>query len=95
MRKAGDVIGDRYIIVRPLGEGSTGKVYLAQKSGNENCLLALKEFDIRGMSDDEKTEYRELFYREAEILQIEERAPLCIYSWCIMKESAGQNTERH
>lgn len=69
MHNTGDVIGDRYRIVRPLGEGSTGKVYLVQKSGNDNRLLALKEFDIRGMSDDEKTEYRELFYREAEILQ--------------------------
>ncbi|MDQ7827246.1 MAG: serine/threonine-protein kinase [Candidatus Eremiobacteraeota bacterium] len=69
MLSAGDIIQGRYKMVKPLGEGSSGVVYLVEDTGAGGSLLALKELDLTGSSPDEKREYSELFGREISMLK--------------------------
>src|SRR5262245_17469564 len=61
---APDLIGDRYEVVRPLGQGSFGHTYLA-RDRRLGRMVALKRLDARAHRD---TKVFEMFQREAEVL---------------------------
>lgn len=62
------ILGDRYIIVKQIGQGGFGRTYLAQDTHRYNEKCVLKEFAplLEGDADLKKAE--ELFEREAGIL---------------------------
>lgn len=62
------ILGDRYIIVKQIGQGGFGRTYLAQDTHRYNEKCVLKEFAplLEGDIDLQKAE--ELFEREAGIL---------------------------
>lgn len=65
---AGNLIGNRYLIQKLLGQGGFGRTYLVydtQRFG-ESCVL--KEFVPANMGEDTLRKSRELFEREARIL---------------------------
>lgn len=66
---AGDLIKERYRVLKPIGEGASGKVYLVEDSGSGNELMALKELNLTGASPVEIREFSELFQREIAMLQ--------------------------
>ncbi|MGV8125301.1 MAG: serine/threonine protein kinase [Candidatus Xenobiia bacterium LiM19] len=69
MLRAGDIIKERYRVLKPIGEGASGKVYLVEDGGSRNELMALKELTLTGASPDEIQEFSELFQREIAMLQ--------------------------
>ena len=62
---AGDVVDNRYRIVRELGRGGTGITYLAE-SLETGQKVALKELSLKGLRDWKQIE---LFKREARTLE--------------------------
>jgi serine/threonine-protein kinase len=56
----------RYRLLEPIGEGTTGRVYLARDDGNDR-LVAIKLIDVSGERDDrEVADAKDRFRREAE-----------------------------
>ena len=63
-----NLINNRYAIQKILGEGGSGKTYLASDTHCFNELCVLKEFAPKGIEAEELKEFRSLFQREAQIL---------------------------
>jgi hypothetical protein len=70
-RQAGEVLRDHYEIVRGLGRGASGSVYLVNDTHYSSLEVqwVLKEVDLRGLSPEERREAEELFRRECALLQ--------------------------
>jgi serine/threonine protein kinase len=64
----GEVISNRYRIIRLLGQGGFGRTYLAEDSQTrQNCVL--KEFAPQVEKSEDLKKAKELFEREAKVLQ--------------------------
>jgi serine/threonine protein kinase, bacterial len=66
--QAGQVLGDRYVIIRQIGQGGFGTTYLAEDINRfrENCVL--KEFSPQVQTPYVVKKAEELFQREASVL---------------------------
>jgi serine/threonine-protein kinase len=64
----GDRLHNRYIIVRPLGKGGMGAVYLVEDARFTGRQLALKEMSEQGIDPVEARAALEAFKREAQLL---------------------------
>jgi len=63
------VVAGRYRLERILGEGASGRVYLARDTKERGAVWAVKELDYSALPISEVAEARELFAREAELLK--------------------------
>ena len=63
------IVAGRYRLERVLGEGASGRVYLARDTKDRGAVWAVKELDYTALPIDEVNEARELFSREAELLK--------------------------
>ena len=68
MIKPGDIVQERYAVVRPLGSGGFGAVFLATDSRLGNRQIALKYFATAHMRPDEAAQAAQLFQSEAHTL---------------------------
>jgi len=68
MLSPGDLLNNRYTIIRTLGTGAYGTVYLAEDRENPSQHRAVKEIDERELPPEDRADAAELFRREAEIL---------------------------
>jgi serine/threonine protein kinase len=62
-------VAGRYRLERILGEGASGRVYLARDTKERGAVWAVKELDYTALPIDETEEARQLFAREAELLK--------------------------
>ncbi len=62
------VMGDRYQVIRELGQGGFGHTYLAADMNRFNETCVLKELAPSGSNQDNLEKAKELFAREAEVL---------------------------
>ncbi|MEO0839524.1 MAG: serine/threonine-protein kinase [Cyanobacteria bacterium J06643_5] len=65
----GEVINDRYKIVRQLGQGGFGRTYLAEDIQQSHQRCVLKEFAPQVEEDKDLNKAKELFEREARVLK--------------------------
>lgn len=65
----GTLLGERYTILRQLGKGGQGSVYLAENTVTHQ-LVSIKQVLIKSISD---WKQYELFHREADFLQPQTR----------------------
>jgi serine/threonine protein kinase, bacterial len=63
------VVAGRYKLERILGEGASGRVYLARDTKERGACWAVKELDYSAVPISEVQEARDLFTREAELLK--------------------------
>lgn len=66
---SGDIIEDRYKILKTIGEGAFGTVYLVRDSLLDDEPFALKEMVETDIPEADRNEAVELFAREAEMLK--------------------------
>ncbi|HIK06039.1 MAG TPA: protein kinase [Trichormus sp. M33_DOE_039] len=64
----GLTLGDRYVIVRQLGQGGFGRTYLAEDINRFRELCVLKEFSPQVQTEYVLQKAQELFQREASVL---------------------------
>ncbi|NJO29437.1 MAG: protein kinase [Richelia sp. SL_2_1] len=64
----GQTLGDRYLIVRQLGQGGFGRTYLAEDVNRFRELCVLKEFSPQVQTEYVLQKSEELFEREASVL---------------------------
>ena len=65
------LLADRYDIIKPLGTRGSERVYLARDIESINCpYCTVSRFSIPTRNDAEEASIRELFYCEAEVLQL-------------------------
>ncbi len=64
----GQTLGDRYLVVRQLGQGGFGKTYLAEDINRFRELCVLKEFSPQVQTEYVLQKSEELFEREASVL---------------------------
>ncbi|BAY13967.1 serine/threonine-protein kinase [Calothrix sp. NIES-2098] len=64
----GQVLGDRYLIVRQIGQGGFGRTYLAEDVNRFRELCVLKEFSPQVQTAYVLQKAEELFQREASVL---------------------------
>jgi len=69
MLSSGDTVKGCYTVIKSIGGGAFGTVYLVSDSSRSGDRLALKEMVEMELPVDERREAVELFVREAEILQ--------------------------
>lgn len=67
-RKPGEVIDNRYEVVRELGKGAMGAVYLIRDPLLGGSLWALKELELSLILESERAEAEALFQREMHLL---------------------------
>jgi serine/threonine protein kinase len=65
----GQVVANRYRIIRQLGQGGFGRTYLAEDQQHSNQTCVLKEFAPQVQGPQELQKAKELFEREASVLQ--------------------------
>jgi serine/threonine protein kinase len=65
----GEVLENRYRIVRPLGQGGFGRTYLAEDLQQSQQVFALKEFAPQVEKQEDLNKAKELFEREASVLK--------------------------
>ncbi|KAJ8895417.1 hypothetical protein PR048_000749 [Dryococelus australis] len=72
----GDVSIDKFVLIKSLGEGVFGKVYLARKQGGKDngCYYALKQINKSGKYKT-KQQMQEFLLREKRILEAVRNAP--------------------
>lgn len=63
------VVAGRYRLERVLGEGASGRVYLARDTKERGAVWAVKELDYSALPLSEMREAQELFHREAVLLK--------------------------
>lgn len=66
--QAGLTLGDRYVIVRQLGQGGFGRTYLVEDINRFRELCVLKEFSPLVQTESALKKAQELFQREASVL---------------------------
>ncbi|WP_017654206.1 serine/threonine-protein kinase [Fortiea contorta] len=66
--QSGQTLGDRYVIVRQLGQGGFGRTYLAEDLNRFRELCVLKEFSPQVQTAYVLQKAEELFQREASVL---------------------------
>lgn len=66
---AGQVLNNRYKIIRQLGQGGFGRTYLAEDQQNANQTCVLKEFAPQVTQQQDLQKAKELFEREANVLK--------------------------
>ncbi|MEC4814682.1 MAG: serine/threonine-protein kinase, partial [Scytonema sp. PMC 1069.18] len=66
--QAGQTLGDRYFILRQIGQGGFGRTYLAEDSNRFRELCVLKEFSPQVQTPYVLQKAEELFQREASVL---------------------------
>ncbi|MBD2293302.1 protein kinase [Anabaena sphaerica FACHB-251] len=66
--QAGQTLGDRYVIVRLLGQGGFGRTYLAEDLNRFREACVLKEFSPQVQTPYVVQKAKELFQREASVL---------------------------
>ncbi|BAZ86831.1 serine/threonine-protein kinase [Dolichospermum compactum] len=66
--KAGQTLGDRYVIIRQIGQGGFGKTYLAEDLNRFREACVLKEFSPQVQTPYIVQKAEELFQREASVL---------------------------
>ncbi|MBW4561992.1 MAG: protein kinase [Mojavia pulchra JT2-VF2] len=64
----GQILGDRYVIVRQLGQGGFGRTYIAEDINRFRELCVLKEFSPQVQTAYVLQKAEELFQREASVL---------------------------
>lgn len=64
----GIIVNSRYKIIRSLGSGAFGEVYLGKDLREKGAIWALKEVFLSGMSTFDKNEFLNSFRNEAELL---------------------------
>jgi serine/threonine-protein kinase len=64
----GRILGERYVIVRQIGQGGFGRTYLAEDSNRFRELCVLKEFSPQVQTPYVLQKAEELFQREASVL---------------------------
>ena len=67
-RRPGEMVFDRYEVVRELGKGAMGAVHLVRDPRLGGSLWALKELEMSLILDSERAEVEELFQREMHLL---------------------------
>ncbi|MBW4612718.1 MAG: serine/threonine protein kinase [Desmonostoc vinosum HA7617-LM4] len=65
----GQVVDNRYQIVRQLGQGGFGRTYLAKDINNSDQICVLKEFAPQVQEQQDLKKAKELFEREASVLK--------------------------
>jgi len=65
----GQVVDQRYQIIRHLGQGGFGRTYLAQDKHKANQVCVLKEFAPQVQEQQDLQKAKELFEREASVLK--------------------------
>jgi len=68
MLSSKDTVLSKYKIVQIIGEGACGRVYLADSLDEPGRSFAIKEMEETGLPAGERSDARELFRREAELL---------------------------
>ena len=67
--KAGELLRERYLVKRIIGQGGMGSIYLADDIRLEGRICALKEVEHdRSLTEDLLQEARDQFFREATVL---------------------------
>ena len=88
------LVAGRYQLDRILGEGASGRVYLARDTKERGSVWAVKELDYSSLPPDEVAECRELFAREAELLKglRHPSLPLVVEYFCVGLRDYDGNT---
>ncbi|MCF4966736.1 serine/threonine-protein kinase [Nostoc sp. CMAA1605] len=66
---AGQIVDNRYRVIRQLGQGGFGRTYLAEDTKKSNQTCVLKEFAPQVTEKQDLQKARELFEREANVLK--------------------------
>ncbi|MHC5732954.1 MAG: protein kinase, partial [Nostoc sp.] len=65
----GEIVDNRYQIIRQLGQGGFGRTYLAEDRNKSDQTCVLKEFAPQVQEQQDLQKAKELFEREANVLK--------------------------